>query len=147
MKLKSVILLFISFTFLSCSLGDNNNNNNEVVLTQWNLIHVTGGIAGVDETFEIGDIIWFFDDTSGQLTVTNNNTDDTVQDGLDTGVYNYSFIDTGTNVFISINDIEFGALLIFSNNQQFNIDQNITSEGSGADGFLFTFEKSIVVSN
>ena len=147
MKLKSVILVFITLSFLSCSLNNDDNSNDDVIITQWNLVHITGGIAGVDEIFEIGDIIWFFDSLSGQLTVTNNNIDDTIQDGLDTGVYDYLFFDDGTNIFLLIDGNEFGAIDIATNNQEFTIDQNITSQGSGADGFLFQFEKSIVVVN
>lgn len=147
MKFKSVILLFITCTFLSCSLNNNDNTPDETIITQWNLVNVSGGIAGVDNTFEIGEIIWMFDDLTGQLTVTNNNTNDTIEDGLNGGVYDYFFVDDGSQLFIIIDDSEYGAITISTDNQEFTIDQNITQAGTGADGFLFSFKKTTTVIN
>jgi len=78
-----------------------------------------------------------FNELQGSLTVLNNNTND-VEDGLDSGTYNYSLLDDGNNTFLIIDDNEFGGLIILNNN--LTIDQNLTSTGTGADGFIYSFQ-------
>ncbi len=48
-----------------------------------------------------------------------------------------------TNKFLIINDNEYGGLIV--NDTELIINQNITSSGSGADGFIYSFQKVIVV--
>ena len=112
-------------------------------MVYWNLTKVSGGISGVDIDYNIGTIIWSFDEINTMLTVTNSNTDDSLEDGLESGTYPYSVIDNGHDLFLSINSIEFGKLTISEN--QLEIDQNITTSGTGADGYVYTFQKTTVI--
>lgn len=144
MKRKFLACAVILLTLISCSLSnDNNDGPTEIVITNWNLINVTGGIAGVDHNFEIGEIIWFFDEINDVLSVTNNNPDDSLEDGLDTGNYHLLFqiIDDKIYMFVEFN--EFGELIISGiDNEDMTIDQNSLSTGQGSDGFIYTFKKT-----
>ena len=136
MRNTLLILLTGFFIFTNCSIKDDNTTP-EVVRVYYNLINVSGGIEGVDDYFESGTIIWSFNDETGILTVVNENIDDTKQDGLDSGDYNYSVLNSGDNSFLIIESNELGLLEYITNN--LIINENKTSEGSGADGFIYTF--------
>ncbi|WP_445738601.1 hypothetical protein [Mariniflexile sp.] len=141
---RSIIIAFLSFIVLTnCSLNTDNNTN-QVVKTYWHLTNVSGGVAGIDQDFGLNKIIWGFDEITGKLTVNNTNTDD-VEDGLATGIYTYSVIEVENKAYLKIESNEFGG---FTYSQtQLIIDQNMTSTGTGADGFIYTFTKVAVVEN
>ncbi|MFH6768348.1 hypothetical protein V8G56_06350 [Gaetbulibacter aquiaggeris] len=67
----------------------------------------------------------------------NNNTN-AVEDGLDSGTYRYDLLDDGKNIFLIIDDNEFGGLTL--SNNILTIDQNLRSTGTGADGFIYSFQ-------
>ncbi len=142
---KTILLLgIILFTLTNCSTeGNSNNQPSQITITEWNLINVTGGIAGVDHDFEIGDIVWSFNNINALLTVNNNNTEDDLEDSLSTGSYNISFIETNDDLFLRISDQEFGEVIISgTDNEDMVIDQNSLSTGQGSDGFVYTFKRT-----
>lgn len=146
MKTKLTVLAFSLFLLTSCLQDDNNvTANQETTITQWHLINVTGGFAGVNHNFEMDVIIWTFD--NGTLYVQNNNPDDTLEDGLDTGTYSQSFLEEDEKLFLFIENIDYGLITISEDEQIFTLDQNITSTANGADGFIYKFKKEIVVIN
>ncbi|WNH07570.1 hypothetical protein [Thalassobellus suaedae] len=142
MKNYILIAFFTLITFTNCSI-DGNETSEVITKTYWHLRNVSGGIAGVDNNFNLDEIIWSFNELTGNLTVTNNNTDDTVEDALESGNYSFSVTTDNTNKYLIINDNEYGGLL-FSETELI-IDQNITSSGSGADGFIYTFQRVLVI--
>ena len=142
MKIKILMAHFCLFT-LSCSINNDNNNVPVNYTVEWHLTNVTGGVEGVDETFDMGTIIWVFDESNGILTVENTNNDDSKEDGLDSGSYNYSIANIGNDSFISIDSNELGEIS-FITNSQLSIDQNSTSQGTGADGFIYTFTRKLI---
>jgi hypothetical protein len=133
--------IFISFIFFivltSCSLS-NDTSNPKFVKTEWHLKTVSGGIDGVNNSFDFNTVIWTFDESLGVFYVVNNNTNTSNEDGFDSGTYTYSLQDNGNNSFITINQNEFGSLTIL--NKQLIINQNEKSTGSGADGYIYTFQ-------
>ncbi|WP_282136209.1 hypothetical protein [Seonamhaeicola maritimus] len=142
MKTKILILVTVFLTLTSCSLSnDTNEGPIEVTLVHWNLINVTGGIAGVDNDFEVGDIVWNADEFNSMLAVNNSNPDDTIEDGLDTGTYDFVLFETGGDIFTVIDGDEFGKIYISeTDNTLLIIDQNELSFGPQADGFIYTFK-------
>ena len=58
--MKKNILILISFCFIltSCSLSDDTQSNPVVTKNIWHLVAVNGGIAGINEQFSTGTIIW-----------------------------------------------------------------------------------------
>ena len=107
------------------------------------MINVTGGVAGVNETYSLDTIVWAFNDATKTLVVENNNDDDTKEDALDSGTYDFDVLDTNGKTYITIDNTEFGNFVVSQNTLL--IDQNIMSTGSGADGFVYTFQRIILI--
>ncbi|MCK5442788.1 MAG: hypothetical protein KAJ23_12935, partial [Maribacter sp.] len=74
-----------------------------------------------------------------KLTVINNNTANTLYDGLDTGEYPYSILTKNKVLYLLINGQEFGGITLSQN--ELTLNQNELSTGSGADGFVVLLEK------
>lgn len=124
------ILLFAVFT--GCNNDDDNNNPIPNTVT-WNLTHVSGGIAGADETFPVGFIKWTFNNDSQMLTVENNNTDNTVATIFETGIYPYSRQNNGTNDVITIDNQAF--IITAETEHELTLDQIVV------EGYTLTLTK------
>ena len=141
MKFKFLIVVFC-VSIWSCTV-DNNNGSQTNYKVEWHLTAVSGGLSGVNETFNMGSVIWTFNEFTGVLTVVNNNEDTTKEDSYDSGSYPYSIENLNSKLFLSVDDIEIGEVT-FPSQTQFIIDQNSTSQGSGADGYVYKFTKKLV---
>ncbi|WP_203258579.1 hypothetical protein [Hyunsoonleella ulvae] len=152
MKFKFLApILFLSLIF-SCSVDNadpevDTLEAQSVEIFQWHLTNVSGGIAGVDVNFEVDTIVWVFNVDfvgNGTLKVLNNNTDTSLEDGLDTGTYSISIPVYGTQSIIFIDGEEYAGLLT-PTEEDLIINQNIKSDGAAAtDGFIYTFKRRIV---
>lgn len=127
-----IFVILLAFCTLSCSLGDDTEPTQSA---KWNLIQITGGVAGINVTLERNVITWVFDELNGTLTVEENVQGESY--GLIEGTYSYSFQNIANAEFIFIDGIEYGSINI--GQTSFTIDQNITSTGTMADGFEFRF--------
>lgn len=105
----------------------------------WNLLHISGGFVGLDQDFEKGSIVWEFDDGQQSLTVINNASSDVMYTGLDTASYRYSVFVANGSSYLRINDVEFGGIALF--NSKMVVDQNLGSQGNGADGFVLVLKR------
>lgn len=130
--LRFFMILFMLTTFVSCN-NDDDNNPQPIHATTWNMTHVVGGFAGVDQTIPTGLIQWTFNSDTGMLVVVNNNMDDLVFDFFDSGSYPYSIQNDGTNDLITIDGIEYGIFTETPN--EITIDQQVD------DGFLITLTR------
>ncbi|MBP0903954.1 hypothetical protein ACFSKN_09625 [Mariniflexile gromovii] len=143
----TIIIAFLSFvTLTNCSLEGDNEIKDQVYKTYWHLTNVSGGIAGVDNDFDLDKIIWTFNEDTNKLVVNNTNTTD-VEDGLDTGNYTYSITEIKgegekVDLFLTVESNEFGKLTFDAT--ELVIDQNITTNGTGADGFIYTFKRVVI---
>lgn len=143
-----LIIACISFlTLTNCSLDSVNNTAPQVTKVLWHLKNVSGGIAGVDNDFPANKIIWEFKSENLTLIVSNGNTDDSIEDGLDTGTYSYSVKKVDNVEYLTINSNEVGSATFTNNDTVLTINQNETSTGPVADGYIFTFDKSVIVAN
>ncbi len=134
-RLAFLSLIFL-FTVLGCSNDDNSSDsggNTPELNGTWNLISVTGGFVGIDHNFDVGTIIWNFNESSNTIAVTNNNTDDSIEDILPTGIYNYSIITVGEVLEFIVDDVNRGNFEIITN--QFTVNEPFR------DGFRFTFSR------
>lgn len=141
----SVLITMITLT--SCSIeSDNNSETNipEIIRIEWHLTNVTGGVSGLSNDFELNDIIWTFNEEYGALSVSNNNSDNTLEDGLDSGTYSFEITIQDNEEFLLVNDNEYGLLTIYPSDNEMTIDQNITMSGDAADGYLYTFRRVII---
>ena len=139
MKRNFLILLSSIFMLTSCSLDNDNTDAPEIILVTWHLIETNGGIAGINDQFNLDTIIWSFSGANGSLVVENNNTTDTKQDLLDSGIYSFTISTINEENFIFIDDIEYGQITIVTDG--FTIDENNRTNGQLADGFVYTFQK------
>ena len=141
--MKKYFLTTLASLFLLMGCSVNNNTDPQTIIVHWNLVKTTGGVAGVNDEFPVETIIWDFNQTDSKLTVVNNNTDDTKEDALDTGTYIYSETQANGKTYLNIVGIEFGGFTLSST--QLIIDQNDQSQGSGTDGYIYTFKKSVEI--
>ncbi|TYA89165.1 hypothetical protein [Seonamhaeicola marinus] len=140
---RSILIIGVFFLLISsCSLeNDNSNEPTQITLKHWNLINVSGGVAGVDVDFNVGDIIWNYDQFNNLLYVENSNTDDTLIDGLDTGTYDFYLIESNSKVYTILDVNEFGEIYTSETDTTIlTINQNNLSTGSITDGFVYTFK-------
>ena len=150
MKYISIIVLSCFFFLTSCSVDNNNVTDDlpkEIEVYQWHLLNVSGGFAGVDIDYAMETIIWVFNvdfNNNGSIQVQNNNTDDTLEDGLNSGTYAISIPAQNNKSYLFIEFNEFGEVLT-TTNEDLIIDQNSMSSGTGADGFIYTFKRKIVI--
>jgi hypothetical protein len=84
--LRFLLLILIVSLYNSCTVDDDYESN-PTLLGSWNLIEVSGTIAGTTDQFEYGLITWNFEE--GTVTVVNNNTDESLLDGFDSGNYDF----------------------------------------------------------
>ncbi|WOD43820.1 hypothetical protein [Hwangdonia lutea] len=141
MKKSIIIVLSCFFMFSSCSTSENPIDPQKVKYL-WHLVNVSGGVAGVNETFSLDTIVWAFNDADKTLVVENNNDDDTIEDALDSGIYDFDVIEGASGkTFLTINETEFGNFEI--SQSALTINQNITTTGTGSDGFIYTFQRTI----
>lgn len=135
------ISVFLILFATSCSLDDNGDNVSEVTVTHWNLINVTGGIAGVDIDYEIGDITWDFDEINRQVLV-KNSIGTASESSLPSGIYTYFVIQHENSLYITIDGEEYGELTRSFDDFSLTINQNNQSSGTISDGFIYSFKKT-----
>ncbi|MBU2905076.1 MULTISPECIES: hypothetical protein [Arenibacter] len=134
MKVYGLMLaLCLIFVLNGCST-DSTHEKNDKVSGTWNLINVSGGFAGIDEDFEKGEIVWKFNAKDGTLIVANNDGSNPIYNGFPTGTYTYSVLEEKDQFYLEINDKEIGGIVVAKS--QLVLDQNSTTAGSGADGFV-----------
>jgi hypothetical protein len=131
---KSILysLLLLSLLQFGCSTNSNSSAT-DPVQGLWKLVAVDGTFAGIHDTFTPGLITWTFNPTNHTVTVVNNNTDPNAWDLLDSGVYDYHFVnnpDSPCGESIEINGSIYGCYTV--SNNSLIIDQAI------ADGFAIT---------
>lgn len=127
-------ILVLMLSTLSCNSDDDTQQNSDPTLDgSWSLVNFTGGLAGIDDDFETGLIIWDFNQDNLELTVTNNNTVNVIYDGFPTGTYDYEiFTETNGEMSVVINTVSYRVTTLASS-------QLVIDEGIVADGFLLTF--------
>ena len=147
MKTKFLLFYLSIGLIVSCLPDDNIKTSDQTeTIIQWHLNTVSGGFAGVDHNFEMGVILWQFEDANGILYVENNNNDDDLEDGFDTGIYPYRVIqDEDSRLYLEVDGIDNGLLSISDEDGTFTLDQNTKLSGSGADGYIYTFTREVVV--
>lgn len=137
--MKNILIALFTLLYLSnCSQTDDNSKK-DVLEGSWNLSKISGGFAGIDEDYPDGNIVWTFVSSESQLEINNNNTANTLYDGLPTGEYIYTLLTVDNELFLEINGDEFAGILL--SGDRLTLDQNRSSSGSGADGFVLQFQR------
>jgi len=143
-KITLLLISLLSITFFSCSDDEEDDNENSVVCNaiselcenEWELVKVSGGLAGIDDDIEKGDIQWEVEGT--MLEVETYNACSALYCGPEEGEYDLSIINANGKNYLVIDGQEFGEIMI--NNNTMIVDQNSNSNASVSDGFILTFE-------
>ena len=129
MKSTNLKPLMMFYLFLSLILACTKSDTPaEEISGSWNLVKVRGTIAGIEQDYPIGDIIWTFD--NGNIIVRNNYTGQW-NVSMTSGTYPYT-IDTSKNNLLEVKSEYFGNYDI--KKDTLNITQSLIS-----DGIDFTF--------
>lgn len=136
MKSKlSILGILLMLLFSGCS-NDSKSSTSDAISGRWKLISVDGTFAGIHDTFPEGTINWDFNPITQMVTVTNNNTDPNLWDMLETGIYNYHFVnnpDLPCSQSLEIDGTVYGCFSIV--NDSLIIDQSV------ADGYAITLKR------
>jgi hypothetical protein len=134
---KLSLLMILSLVFFTSCNNDDDSNQMEILNGIWNVKNISGGFAGIDDDYDTGIITWTFNNQI--LTIENNESQGNIYSGFESGTYYYSTNEINGNNYIIINNAEYGGFTLSVNN--LTINQNETSSGSGADGFMLQFER------
>jgi hypothetical protein len=104
----------------------------------WNLVNVSGSIAGVNHDFPEGQIVWTFN-ADNTINVVNNNPDQSVEDFLDTGNFAYGFFPS-ENPTASCSEDFFVWCFVLGCRQIDGDVMTITQQFE--DGYTLTFHKN-----
>ncbi len=126
MKTYIAVLSMMIIVLLSCNKDDNTG----IIEGRWSMINATGGIAGFNQNYPKGQILWTFD--GGALGIENKYTGQ-FNFSYPTGTYRYLELNPSNIRTLYINDQQFGDIKI-SNDSLF-IDQ----ASFIADGFRYLF--------
>lgn len=120
-KNLSILGILLAGLLTGCS-SESNSSHSNIVNGQWKLVNVSGSFAGINNDFPAGTITWDFNPTTQMVTVVNNNTDDSLNDILETGIYNYQIINSSDPDFcsqtIKINNHEMGCFSVVNDTLQ-----------------------------
>ncbi|MCP4976194.1 MAG: hypothetical protein GY931_08540 [Maribacter sp.] len=136
---KRLILFVFSILTLLVGCSTNDDMEKDPIDGVWEVRNISGGFAGINDDYPTGIILWSFNGQQSKLTVTNNNIANTIYDGFESGEYPYSILQKDKVLYLEIDGQEFGGMVISQN--ELVIDQNITSSGGGADGFVLLLQK------
>lgn len=116
---------------------------NSGLVGTWNLNNSSGGFAGISCDYQSGEVVFVFDNMDN-LSITNNVINTTAlcggqEIGISLESHTYGVLTSNDKKFLLVDDQEVGELKI--NEDQFTLNQNSSSEGSGADLYFLTFVK------
>jgi hypothetical protein len=139
MKTKLLSLALGTLLFVSCSDDDTNlrYTGGPLQPVTWQLVNVSGSIAGIDDDFAPGVIKWTFN-TDNTVTVVNNNTNEALTDFFDSGNYTYGYVENTDSPeacqnTIKVSVTDFGCIDVVGNTMRFTQPYD--------DGYVLTFTK------
>ena len=108
--------------------------NSADIIGKWNLISINGGLTGIDEKFNEGEISWTFNED--KVVVDNTNTDGNREASFESGTYSYELNKdvSQTSWSLQINEINLG-IITFLDEEKLIVDQR------ASDGFQYILVK------
>lgn len=139
--MKTIVFYFgltLTLLFGSCNAEYSSLNEQEPVSTFWVLKNTSGGIAGNNENFNTGAIVWNFNETTHILSVSNKV--NTTGSGIPSGTYSYELKKEETLFILEIkqSDVVYTRLII----DFLGEDRMVIKDEAVADGFQYTFVKN-----
>lgn len=122
-NLKILSSIFSIFLLIGCN-NDDDNNSDSVLNGKWKLVEVNGTIAGITDEFEPGTITWTFNPSNHSFTVVNNNTDSSLMDIFDSGIYDYSVLNANSTQScaqtVTLDETDYGCIILTNTTLQIN---------------------------
>lgn len=137
---KLIFYLGLSFSIIasSCSIDNYSPNSELQVNSSWVLKNTTGGIAGINDNFNNGDVIWDFNAVNNTLKVTKKI--NTAGSGIPAGTYTYSLKHEEKTSLIEIKQLD----VVYTTLTYEFLNENgvVFKDEALADGFQYTFVKN-----
>lgn len=116
-RLFKIMSITILLAFSSCSDDIDDNPIQDTSLNgTWKLVKVRGTVAGINETFPEGEIIWKINTEEEKIQVTNNHAPQNPHEILQTGNYEYDIVENTVTDFCShtivIDGINYGCFSV-----------------------------------
>ena len=140
--MKNLVLflgLALSFVATSCNVDNLSSFEDQAQInSSWVLKNTSGGIAGINDNFNNGDVIWDFNGANQTLKVTKKI--NTTGSGIPAGTYNYSLKQEGKTNLLVIKQVD----VIYTTLTYDFLNENgvVFKDEAIADGFQFTFVKN-----
>lgn len=145
--MKALTFFFALFGFMAVSCNDNDDKIPELVVApqtlppniegEWKLVNVSGGIQPINESFPEGMITWDFDTQNQTVTILNNNANELLNDGFDSGTYGFSLVIGDINHEVCSDRISFNDFGMYD---CLTIQGNVmTMDSRQTDGYLIKF--------
>lgn len=135
--MKSLIRALSIFTILilitNCSTSS--DTSDDPIAGDWNLKTMTGGFAGVNNSFQGGEVVWIFNEEDSSLTIEVNIISMIPTEryyGLQAGTYTYELVEENDVTTLYANDSKVGTI-------SFSENELLIDDGIAVDGFLLTF--------
>jgi hypothetical protein len=130
-----VIVFFIMFiNMMSCQKAKVNTGSGSGFTTyantvdgQWSLVHIYGGLTGLNELHEKGDVTWSIDSVNNVITITNLTNVSNNNTRFDSGTYSFQMNNQGGEIHLTVNNEDMGTYVI--NGNEMLLDQNVAADG------------------
>ena len=136
MKTKVYLLCIISIGVLVSCNNDDTSSDSESILGTWNFVNVRGGFNPINVDYNLGDVIWTFEQ-NGDLSVENNimtTGPEQIYSQFETGVYSYATeINSGTQ-YLYVENSQIGSFIIDGNTL-------LIDDGFNSDGFITELQR------
>ena len=131
MKISIFIMVLLTTFFVGCEKQGLENPVN--LKGTWNLSNMSGGLAGINQDFNEGEVVWTF---SGSQVSIKNNIDESAGYGMpETTTLNYSIQNYQGSYILLLNNQNFGVINLSGT--------SLSLDDRNADGFKFIFTKSL----
>ncbi len=132
-KFISIVLLLLVWN-LSISCNSDEESNTADSSSSWTLVNLSGGLMGVNQNYEEGEVVWVFDASTQTLDIQHNYTpteDEIIPFPVEDS-YAYEFIEQEGQIYLVVEQWNLG--IISQSAGQITLDNNVA-----ADGFAYIF--------
>ena len=134
MKKAPTLLFALAFILMGCN-DDDDNNSSAGLEGNWKLVQISGGFSGTIYNFTPGTVVWNFDESDTDITVTSTVETNTYY-GLSVGTHEYELspndnCNNSVNVLMDDYYANFGCSTIEGD--------TLTLNNGYADGEIYTF--------
>lgn len=130
--IMAITFILLGMSVVSCNKGplqvpNPSSSNENSVVGEWNLVQVYGGLAGTNELYELGEIVWTIDSVNASVTILNSATTTNNNTYFDSGTYSFQITGSGSSAHLKVNNEDMGTFTI--NGNELLIDQNVAADG------------------